>query len=95
MFAKCFLSKAILLLLETYLILLGKNPRGAKFFSQKFSQNQKGGTEFFPIGKGGTKMFLRMQRAGGGPEKTGNWLSQTDGPLSVKNDSSLIQRINS
>ena len=35
-------------------------------------------------GKGFT---LRMPR--GGPEKIADWRSQTDGPLPVKNDSSL------
>ena len=42
----------------------------------------------FKWDKEGPRIFLRMQR--GGPEKIGNWRSQTDGPpLPVKNDSSL------
>ncbi len=38
---------------------------------QNFFPMQKGGPELFPVGKGGE-----------GPEKIGDWPSQTDGPPS-------------
>ena len=45
----------------------------------------KGGDQnFFAHAKGGTRIFLRMQRVG--PENIGDWQSQTDAPLPVKND---------
>ncbi len=63
--------------------------RGAEFFFQE----PKGGPEFFPVGKGGTKIFWRMQR--GDPKKlaTGRH-RQVAPPLPLKNDSSLIVKFN-
>ena len=55
---------------------------------EEFFCKQRGGPVFFPIVKGGTSIFSRMQR--GGPEKIDDRPSQIDGPpLPLKNDSSL------
>ena len=54
---------------------------------QDFFRVNELGPEFFPVDKGGTKIFLRMQR---GDQK--NWrlaITKTGAPLPVKNDSSL------
>ena len=56
---------------------------------QNFSRKPKGGSTFFPVGKGGDQNCFAYAK-GGGPEKIGDRPSQTDGPtLPLKNDSSL------
>ncbi len=57
---------------------------------QNFSQGQRGGAKFFPVGKVGDQIFFTY--ANGGTRK--NWrpaITNRRPPLPVKNDSSLIQ----
>ncbi len=58
---------------------------------QIFFTKPKGGPDFFYCRLRGNQIFYCRLR--GRPDKIGDWPSQTDAPLPVKNDSSLMNMV--